>query len=55
MIQTLVHRIRAAAYKRGHRPAPGSILYSPSLALIYAFADADVSGKLAAALEGRTK
>lgn len=44
MLRNLAHRIlysiRRAAYERGHRPAPDSILYSPSLALLYAMTDA---------------
>lgn len=32
--------IRRWVYKRGYRPAPGSIFFSPSLNLIYALKDA---------------
>lgn len=35
----LLHLLRSRAYAKGKRPEPGSLLYSPSLALRYAWAD----------------
>lgn len=35
----MLRRIRAIAYKRGYRPKPGTLLYSPSLSLIYGWRD----------------
>lgn len=33
-------KIKHWLYRHGYRPKPGSILFSPSLALIYGFVDA---------------
>lgn len=42
-MRKILHRpglVKRTLYKRGHRPEPGSILYSPSLATQYAMLDA---------------
>ncbi|WGH21100.1 hypothetical protein SEA_CASSIA_27 [Arthrobacter phage Cassia] len=43
--------IRGIVYRLGLRPRPGSIFYSPSLALIYAIRDADIPGAFARGIE----
>ncbi|URQ05015.1 hypothetical protein SEA_ITER_27 [Arthrobacter phage Iter] len=50
-----MRHIRRAVYRAGFRPRPGSILYSPSAALIYSIRDADISGAFREAMRAGEK
>lgn len=44
MIRRLLRVLRIEVYRRGYRPARGSLLYSPSLDMQYAWLDTVKAG-----------
>lgn len=39
MLQRILRKLRNRAYRKGKRPEPGTILFSPSLDMEYGFRD----------------